>query len=111
MIVLLLICAASWLFRFNDPNGSFARARAAYGGIQDIEDYSDTELITATALLDYAVGADLSVGIGYAYEKYRFTDAFSAGTDTYPLAGAFYLKANDGPYDVNVVYARLNYTF
>ena len=94
-----------------DPNGSFARARAAYGGIQDIENYSDTELITATAQLDYAVGGNLSVGLGYAYEKYDFADAFSAGTDVYPLAGAFYLKANDGPYEVNVVYARLNYRF
>jgi hypothetical protein len=94
-----------------DPNGSFARARASFGGIQDITDYSDTELTTAVAQLDYTASEHLGLGVGYAYEKYRFTDAFSVGTEVYPLAGAFYLKANDGSYDVNVVYARLNYRF
>jgi hypothetical protein len=94
-----------------NPNGSFALARAAYGGIQDIGNYSDTELTTASAQLDYAVGEDFTLDFGYAYEKYDFADAFSAGTNVYPLAGAFYLKANDGPYEVNVVYARLNYRF
>lgn len=38
-------------------------------------------------------------------------DAFSAGTETYPLSGAFYLKANDGPYKANVAFAKLNYHF
>lgn len=94
-----------------DPRGSFALARAAYGGIQDIDDYSDTALTAASAQLDFAPGADLTLGVGYAYEKYEFSDAFSAGSDVYPLAGAFYLKANDGPYEANVVYARLSYRF
>jgi putative beta-barrel porin MtrB/PioB len=94
-----------------DPTGSFAVARAAYGGIQDITDYSDTELTVAVLELDYEVGERLSFGIGYGYEKYEFADAFSVGTNVYPLAGAFYLKANDGPYEVNAVYAKLNYRF
>jgi hypothetical protein len=94
-----------------DPGGSFALARAAYGGIQDIGDYSDTELTTAALDLGYTMGEHLSVGFGYVYEKYAFTDAFSAGTEVFPLAGAFYLKANDGPYKVNVVHAKLNYRF
>ena len=94
-----------------NPNGSFALARAAYGGIQDINDYSDTELTSASVQLDYAPRPHLSFGFGYAYEKYRFTDAFSVGTEVYPLAGAFYLKANDGPYEVNVVYATASYRF
>lgn len=94
-----------------DPHGPFALARAAYGGIQDMNDYSDTELTAANLQLDYAVGKRLTFGLGYGYEKYHFTDAFSAGTEVYPLAGAFYLKANDGPYEVNAVYAKLNYRF
>lgn len=94
-----------------NPAGSFSLARAAYGGIQDIDDYSDTELTAASAQFDYAASEDLTLGFGYAYEKYDFTDAFSVGSEVYPLAGAFYLKANDGPYEVNVVYARLNYRF
>jgi hypothetical protein len=94
-----------------DPNGPFSLARAAYGGIQDIGDYSDTELTAVSLQLDYVVGEHLSLGGGYAYEKYVFVDAFSGGTDVYPLAGAFYLKANDGPYEVNVVYAKLRYRF
>jgi hypothetical protein len=94
-----------------DPNGSFAVARAAYGGIQDITDYSDTELRSVSAELEYTVTEDWGLSFGYWYEKYFFTDAFSVGTDVYPLTGAFYLKANDGPYEVNSAFVRLNYRF
>lgn len=94
-----------------DPNGSFALARAGYGGIQDITDYSDTTLRTISAQIEYTVTKAWSVSTGYWYEKYFFADAFSAGTETYPLSGAFYLKANDGPYKANVAFAKLNYRF
>jgi hypothetical protein len=94
-----------------DPNGSFALARAAYGGIQDITDYSDTELRTASAQLDYTVSTSWGLSVGYFYEKYNFADAFSAGTDIFPLSGAFYVKANDGAYTANGAFARLNYRF
>jgi hypothetical protein len=93
------------------PNGSFALARASYGGIQDITDYSDTELRTVSATFDYAMTRAWGLSFGYWYEKYHFVDAFSVGTETYPLTGAFYLKANDGPYEANVGFARLNYRF
>jgi hypothetical protein len=94
-----------------DPNGSFALARAAYGGIQDITDYSDTELRTASAQLDYTVSTSWGLSFGYFYEKYNFADAFSVGTDIFPLSGAFYVKANDGAYTANGAFARLNYRF
>jgi predicted CXXCH cytochrome family protein len=83
-----------------------ARGQAALSS-----DYSDTELTALSLQLDYVVGEHLSLGGGYAYEKYVFVDAFSGGTEVYPLAGAFYLKANDGPYEVNVVYAKLSCRF
>ena len=69
-----------------DPNGSFALARASYGGIQDITDYSDTELRTVSAELDYSVTTAWGLSFGYWYERYTFADAFSAGTETYPLS-------------------------
>ncbi len=43
--------------------------------------------------------------------EYFFADAFSAGNEIYPLAGAFYLKANDQAYKANVFYAKLSYLF
>ncbi|MEO8361779.1 MAG: MtrB/PioB family outer membrane beta-barrel protein [Vicinamibacteria bacterium] len=94
-----------------DPAGSFALARAAFGGIQDIGDYSDTELTTATVNLDYTASPALAIGVGYMYEKYKYADAYSAGTDVFPAIGGFYLKANDGPYKANVVFAKLTYRF
>jgi hypothetical protein len=90
-----------------DPSGSFSLARAAYGGIQDIGNYSDTTLDVVNGEVAYRMTTSWTMRLGYWYEQYRFSDAFSAGTETYPLAGAFFLKANDGSYKVNVVYARL----
>ena len=94
-----------------DPAGSFNVARAAYGGIQDIGNYSDTTLSTLNGEVTYDVTTTWGLRFGYWYEKYDFSDAFSAGNDTYPLAGAFFLKANDQAYKANVVYARLVYAF
>ena len=59
----------------------------------------------------FDVTATWALRLGYWYEKYDFSDAFSAGNDTYPLAGAFFLKANDQGYKAHVVYARLVYGF
>lgn len=90
-----------------DPNGSFSLARASYGGIQDIGNYSDTTLDVVNGEVAYTLSPRWTMRVGYWYERYRFSDAFSAGAETYPLAGAFFLKANDGSYKVQVVYARL----
>ena len=100
-----------------DPKGAFALARLAYGGIQSISDYDDTEWLTASAELDYTGAASWTVAFGYAYEKYDFADAFSDGTAMDPGdsgrvdRAVFYLKANDNPYKVNVVYVKLKYRF
>ena len=100
-----------------DPNGAFALARLAYGGIQSIGDYDDTELLTASAEIDYTAAESWTVAFGYAYEKYDFADAFSDGTVMNPGdsgrvdRAVFYLKANDNPYRVNVAYVKLNYRF
>ena len=68
-------------------------------------------MTTATANLDYTASEALGIGVGYMYEKYRYADAYSAGTEVFPAIGGFYLKANDGPYKANVVFARLTYRF
>ncbi len=106
-----------------DPRGSFALARVAYGGIQDITDYNDTDLQTINLQLDYLVHRSWALGVGYTYEKYVFADAYSIfgnktdagqfddGNENFPASGGFYLKANDGDYKVNIVYAKLTYKF
>lgn len=93
-----------------DPAGSFALARAAYGGIANIDDYNDTDIRTVKANLDYAVAKGLIVTLGYWYQKYTFADAYSTPTsEMMPASGGFYLKANDGSYTANVVYLKMNY--
>jgi hypothetical protein len=114
-----------WMFNFDarhqkvdglmnitgDPNGAFNLARVAYGGIQDVNDYNDTDLTTIVASFDYNITKAVGLNFGYAYEKYKFADAFSQPTnELYPLNGSFYLKANHGSYTVDdVVYVKLNY--
>lgn len=93
-----------------DPAGAFALARVAYGGIQNINDYNDTDLNTVNAGLDYAITKAVVLNFGYAYEKYTFADAYSTPTsEMMPATGGFYLKANDNGYKVNVVYLKLKY--
>jgi hypothetical protein len=94
-----------------NPLGSFALARAAFGGIQDITEYSDTKLTTVRASLDFTPRESLVIGAGYRYEKYDYADAYSEGTEVFPAIGGFYLKANDGAYKAHVVFARLTYHF
>lgn len=101
----------------SDPNGSFALARLAYGGIQNINDYDDTELMNASVELDYTAAESWDVAFGYAYEKYDLKDAYSDGTVVDPGdsgradRAVYFLKANDNPYKVNVVYVKLKYRF
>jgi hypothetical protein len=95
----------------SDPKGSFALARLAYGGIQNITDYDDTELTNASVELDYTAAESWNMILGYGYEKYDFADAYSDGTDVFPASGGFYLKANSGPYKANAVYVKLKYRF
>ncbi len=84
---------------------------AGSGGAQDITDYDDTKLTTVTTDLAYTCNAQTTLSLGYAYEKYTYADAFNAATSIFPQSVLFYLKANDGPYNVNVGYVRLSYRF
>ena len=45
------------------------------------------------------------------YEKYDFNDAYTSGTLLMPQTVLIFMKANDGAYTANVVYAKLNYRF
>ena len=82
---------------------------AGQGGAADINDYDDTEQLTAKLDLAYDVSKSLTFSVGYAYDKYDFADAFSDGTTIFPQAVLFFLKGNDGPYTVNIGYTRLSY--
>jgi hypothetical protein len=96
-----------------NPTGAFYLARTTLNppGPQDITDYDDTQLSTVMADLAYNVSKAWTFSVGYAYEKYTHADAFSDGTTIFPQAVLFFLKANDGAYNVNVAYAKLNYRF
>ncbi len=94
-----------------DPGGSFALARAAYGGIQDITGYDDTKLTSVSAQLRYSVAKAWDLSGGYAYQKYVFANDYTDGTEVFPATGGFYLKANNGDYKTNVIYLKMNYRF
>ena len=81
------------------------------GGAADIVDYDDTKLTTVVADLAYAVAKAWTLSVGYAYESTRHADAFSDGNTMFPQSVLFFLKGNDGGYDVNIAYAKLNYRF
>ncbi len=52
-----------------------------------------------------------TLSAGYPYEKYDFKDAYTAGDLLMPTSILIFLKSNHGPYDANVVYARMSYRF
>ena len=81
------------------------------GGAADILDWDDTSLTTVTAQLDYLVASNWTLSAGYWYEKYDFKDAYQSGTLQMPQSIILALKSNDGPYDVNVAYAKVSYRF
>lgn len=81
------------------------------GGAADITDYDDTEQTTFIADLAYALAKAWTFSVGYAYEKCDFADAFSDGTTIFPQSVLFFLKVDDGPYEVNVLYSKLSDRF
>jgi hypothetical protein len=84
---------------------------AGQGGAADINDWDDTKLTTISAQLDYAVAKAWTLSAGYMYEKYDFKDAYTSGNLLMPFTVLMFTKADSGPYDANVVYAKLNYRF
>ena len=84
---------------------------AGQGGAADINDWDDTELTTILAQLDYIVAKAWTLSAGYWYEKYDFKDAYTAGDLLMPQSVLIFTKPDSGPYDANVVYAKLSYRF
>ena len=84
---------------------------AGQGGAADIDQWDDTKLTSVQAQLDYNVAKAWTMSAGYWYEKYDFKDAYTAGTLLMPTSPLIFMKSNRGPYDANVVYAKLAYTF
>jgi hypothetical protein len=85
--------------------GTFVTGRATLNppGVQDITDYDDTKWTTANLNLAYTYNAKTTLSIGYAYDKYTYSDAFNASTSLFPQAVLFYLQENNGNYSANVV--------
>ena len=81
------------------------------GGALDINDFDDTEWTTAIADLAYTFATAWTLSVGYAYDKYTHTDAFSGGTTIFPQAVLFFMKADNGGYTANVGYTRLTWRF
>ncbi|MGE5199164.1 MAG: MtrB/PioB family outer membrane beta-barrel protein [Rhodospirillaceae bacterium] len=81
------------------------------GGAADIVDYDDTEWTTANLNLAYTYNAKTTFSVGYAYDKYNYSDAFNANNSLFPQAVLFYLQENNGNYTANIVYAKLTYRF
>ncbi len=91
--------------------GAFFTARATVGGPVDITDYDDTKLTTVTAQLDHTITKAWQLSFGYMFEKYDFADAYTSGDLLMPQAVLIFMKPNSGAYDVNVLFAKLNYRF
>jgi hypothetical protein len=81
------------------------------GGAADIADWDDTELTTFGAQLEYAPAKAWTMSAGYLYEKYDYRNAFNSTDLLMPQAVYIFLKADNGAYTANVVYAKLNYRF
>ncbi len=79
---------------------------AGTGGAADITDWDDTTLTTFGLQLDRHVAKAWTVGVGYAYEKYEFADAYTSGTTQFPSSIYIMMKPDNGAYTVNVGYAR-----
>jgi hypothetical protein len=84
---------------------------AGTGGAQDIGDWDDTTLTTVAAQLEYAVAKAWTLTAGYAYEKFAFKDAYTAGDLLMPQSVLLFVKSNHGGYSANVVYGRIGFKF
>jgi hypothetical protein len=84
---------------------------AGSGGAADIGDWDDTTLTTVAAQLDYTLAKAWTLTAGYAYEKYEFKDAYTAGDLLMPQSVLIFVKSNHFGYDASVVYGRLSYRF
>jgi hypothetical protein len=84
---------------------------AGQGGAADITDYDDTEWTTASVSLAYTYNTKTSLSVGYAYDKYTFTDAYNANNSMFVQAPLFFMQENNGNYTANIVYTKLTVRF
>jgi hypothetical protein len=81
------------------------------GGAADIADWDDTTLTTFSLGIDRHVKKAWTLGVGYAYEKYDFADAYTSGTTMLPTSVYIMSKPDNGAYTANIGYAYLRYKF
>jgi hypothetical protein len=84
---------------------------AGQGGAADITDYDDTEWTTANVSLAYTYNTKLTFSVGYAYDKYTYTDAYNADNSVFVQSPLFFMQENNGNYKVNIVYTKLTVRF
>ncbi|MHB1311171.1 MAG: MtrB/PioB family outer membrane beta-barrel protein [Gemmatimonadaceae bacterium] len=85
---------------------------AGQGGAKDVDDWDDTEINTLSAQFDYTMTKAWTIGVGYTYEKYDFSDAYVVpNNELLTTSTIIQMKPNDGAYKVNLVYAKLNFRF
>jgi MtrB/PioB family decaheme-associated outer membrane protein len=91
-----------------DPASTYQKARAAYGGVQDIPNADNARLTRVDLSVDCTLTRKVTLTFGTWYEDYLFSDVDSQGLqNVYP--GAFFLALNDGSYNATVGYVRLTY--
>lgn len=97
----------------SNTTGSFYTGRTTLSpaGAQDITDWDDTKLTTIVAQLDRMVAKSWKLSLGYAYEKYDFSDAYTSGTAMMPQSILIFMKTDSGPYEASVGFAKLTYRF
>jgi hypothetical protein len=84
---------------------------AGQGGAADITDYDDTTWTTANLSLAYTYNSKISLRVGYAYDKYRFADAYNANNSVFVQSPLFFMQENNGDYEANIVYTKLTVRF
>jgi hypothetical protein len=93
------------------PPGRTGLIPTGQGGAADMTDFDDTTLTTFSLGIDRHVKKAWTIGVGYAYEKYDFTDAYTSSATQHPTTNYIMMKPDNGSYKANVGYAYLRYKF
>jgi opacity protein-like surface antigen len=102
--------------RLSSPVGTAATDNNAFTPV-DFTEVDDVKLHTLNARLRYQVNKSLAVAVGYMWEKFDIRDFNLSGFTNVPTTaagaynGALLMGTLPKDYDVNVVYAKLVYSF
>ncbi len=97
--------------------GSFYTQRAGLiptgvGGAKDVPDWDGTQISNVSAQFDYTLTKAWTLGLGYMFEKYDYKDPFVVlNNELLPSATILEMKANDGAYKANLVFAKVSFKF